>query len=326
MFQIIFLLVNITTYLYKPFLNRRKPYKGIFGTLLLSKFSIQSRIRLVMESPFKEIKQEDKFNKVSNSHTNSQEQEETWFSGTLMDLDPNDAKYYYRLSKIHNNITYEETGFNQRFRLNNLVAIRLAEFFPRKWLNEISNTFRSTPGEHLGVKTEEDRYLLYLGFIDILLILRGLTLLDSTLEEINKSCAINIKKNNLRTIRLRLLNLYPSLKEKWCKVRAKTPAKVLISTLLKVLNQEFVFDTESEKEIYKVKHKALEYGYSLSKMDRTVRMKRPETWARALCVKAHRDILNYSTSDNFPKLTRKDYEVIENKRWQLDKILKRKLV
>ena len=279
-----------------------------------------------MEPPFKEIKQEDKFNRVLNSHTNSQEQEETWFSGTLMELDPNDAKYYYRLSKIHNNITYEETGFNQRFKLNNLVAIRLAEFFPKKWLNEISNTFRSTPGEQLGVKTEEDRYLLYLGFIDILLILRGLTLLDSTLEEISKFCAINIKKNNLRTIRLRLLNLYPSLKDKWCKVRAKTPAKVLISTLLKVLNQEFVFDTESEKEIYKVKHKALEYGYSLSRMDRTVRMKRPETWARALCVKAHRDVLNYSTSDNFPNLTRKNYEVVENKRWQLDKILKRKTV
>ncbi|MHA2325571.1 MAG: hypothetical protein ACXACB_09225 [Promethearchaeota archaeon] len=275
-----------------------------------------------MEFPIKEIHPTEMCSKSSTTHSDSQEQEETWFTGTLMRSDPTAEKYYYRLSKFHNSITYEETGFNQRFRYNNSVAIRLSEFFPRKWLNEISNTFRITPGEQLGVRCEEDRYSLYLAFIDILLIFRGLTLLDSTLDEINKSLGLNITKNKLRTIRLRLLTLYPSIKQKWCHLRSRTPAKILISTLIKVLNQEFKFDTDSEEDIYKIKHKALEYGYCLSRMKRITRMKRPETWARALCVKACRDTLNRCSSENFPNLTTKDYEVVENKRWQLDKLLK----
>ncbi len=56
-------------------------------------------------------------------------------------------------------------------------------------------------------------------------------------------------------------------------------------------------------------------------MDRITRMKRPETWARAVGIKACKDILNHCSSDFFPALSFKAFEIIENKRWQLDKIL-----
>ncbi len=259
--------------------------------------------------------------KVTDEILARQDREDCWFLGTLIDFNKRVPSHFYRLKNIHNCITHEETGCDVRFQTNNNIACRLAEFFPLKWLNMITNCFKNTKAKELGVRQEDDRLYAYLAYIDLLLIFRGLKLLDSTLEEINTSLDVNLSKHRLRTWRLNLLKIYPDLRHKWKSVRSITPARTFLSTLIKVLNTEMNLQIYSTKEMFEIKHQALIYAQEFVKMDRIMRIKRIETWVRAICLKSVRDNnLNY-TGDLFPNLPVKTFEVLENKRWQLDKIL-----
>ncbi len=266
-----------------------------------------------------------RFKSLLDSDQQSQERLESWFAGTLIRINKNeianDKRYFFRLANYHNQITQEETGFDQRFKANNTIALRLAEFYPLKWLNEISNAFRDTKTNKIGLRYGEDRIYAYLAYIDLLLIFRGMTILDSTLAEISRSLGVTLTRNKLRTYRLKLLRIYPALKQKWLTLRAQIPAKILLATVIHIMNNELAYPTCSHKEIFQIKHKALEYGQRLSNMERVKRMKSYEMWCRAICLKAFRDVFPHCSTEIFPSLTPSTFAVVENKRWQLDKLL-----
>ena len=251
----------------------------------------------------------------------TQEREDSWFLGSLIQIHDRVPSTFYRLRNVHNCITHEETGCDNRFRTNSMIASRLSEFFPIKWLDSITTTFKNTEAKELGVRQDEDRLYAYLAYIDLLLVFRGLILLDSTLEEINTSLNVKLTKHKLRTWRLNLLKIYPDLRNKWRNTRAKTPARAFLSTLLRVINTEIHFGNFSERDIFDIKHLALYYAHEFTEMDRVTRIKRMETWVRAICLKSIRDNNIKYTCQLFPKLTDKEFDVIENKRWRLDKIL-----
>jgi hypothetical protein len=251
----------------------------------------------------------------------SQERLESWFDGTLMQMERKTGSQFYRLARRHNQITQEETGFNLRFQANNTIAMRLAEFYPLKWLNEISNVFRNTKPSKIGLRYSEDRIYAYLAYIDLLLIFRDLTILDSTLVEISESLGVKLSRQKLRTYRLKLLRVYPNLKKKWLALRAQTPAKTLIASVIRVMNDEIVFPMCSQEEIFSIKQKALEYTKRLANMERIKYMKCPESWARALCLKAYREFFPSCSVEIFLSLDDCSFSGLENKRWQLDNLL-----
>ena len=256
----------------------------------------------------------------SSSDQQSQERCESWFDGTLMQTERKTGSQFCRLARRHNQITHEETGFNLRFRTNNAIAMRLAEFYPLKWLNEISDVFRNTKPIKIGLRYNEDRIYAYLAYIDLLLIFRGLTILDSTLTEISKSLGVKLSRQKLRTYRLKLLRIYPDLKRKWLILRVHTPAKILLASAIQIMNNELVFPTSSHEEIFRIKQKALEYTKRLANMERIKHMKCPEVWARALCLKAFRELYPCCSSEIFRSLNLSSFALVENKRWQLDKL------
>ena len=145
--------------------------------------------------------------------SDSKEYENLWFTGTFMRADPLHSKYFYRLAHIHNRITKRETGTDNRFNANMEIARRLAEFFPLKWLHEITAIFKNAESSSkLIVKHHEDIILVYLGYIELLLIFRGLTLSDSTLQEISRSLSIEISRDQIRSTKMKLLKIFPLLK------------------------------------------------------------------------------------------------------------------
>ncbi|MHA1994789.1 MAG: hypothetical protein ACW97Z_09630 [Candidatus Hodarchaeales archaeon] len=261
------------------------------------------------------------FEMFDKSREATQEREASWFLGSLIQFNNRVPSHFYRMRNIHNCITHEETGCDNRFHANDNIASRLVEFFPLKWLDNITNTFKNTKANELGVRQDEDRLYAYLAYIDLLLMFRGLILLDSTLEEINNTLDMKLTKHKLRTWRLNLLKIYPDLRKKWRSVRAKSPSRALLSTTIRVMNTEMNFDSYSQREIFDIKHQTLQYAQQFAVMERVTRIKRMETWVRALCLKAIRDSDITYTNQIFPSLSLKEFDVLENKRWQLDKIL-----
>lgn len=251
----------------------------------------------------------------------SQEQIDTWFLGSLLCVN-SPQKEFHRLSTLHNRITHEETKFDDRLQANMRVASQLAEFFPFKWLLEITSVFRKTEYTFLGIKSLKDRICSYLGFIELYLTFRGLTLLDSTLEEINNFFDISLTKTEVRSWKLKLLRIYPKLRKQWTKIRAQTHTSAFFSTVVQVMNKEMrLDDIYSKEEIFLIKQACLRITKKFISTQKARFIKKPEVWARAICVKAVREVLPDQSSFPFPHLPNKTQKVIENKRWQLDQVI-----
>ena len=251
----------------------------------------------------------------------SKEQMETWFLGSLMRV-KKPQRDFIRLSSLHNRITHEETKFNDRLAANMRMASQLAEFFPFKWLLEITAAFRKINSSELGIKTFKDRACSYLGFIELYLTFRGLTLLDSTLTEINEFFDVNITKNEIRSWKLKILRIIPELRNQWIKIRAQTHQSALFSTVIHIMNKELALnDSCSQEEIFLIKQACLRIAREFVPTRKARYIKKPETWARAICAKAVREIFPDNSFFPFPHLPVKTQKVIENKRWQLDQVI-----
>ncbi|MHA2248158.1 MAG: hypothetical protein ACXADY_24630 [Candidatus Hodarchaeales archaeon] len=248
------------------------------------------------------------------------EQYDTWFIGSLMRTKKTQYDFI-RLSNLHNHITHEETKFDGRLQANMRMASQLSEFFPFQWLLEITSVFRKIKSVKLGIKTYKDRICSYLGFIELYLTFRGLTLLDSTLAEINTSFAVDTTKNEIRTWKIKLLRIIPEVREKWIKIRAQAHQTVLFSTVVKIMNHELVLDGCSKEEIFQIKHECLRIAREFISTKKAHHIKKPEVWSRAICFKAVRDVLPDYSLFPFPHLPSNNQKVIDNKRWQLDKIV-----
>ena len=252
----------------------------------------------------------------------SNEQVETWFLGSLMRI-KKPQKDFLRLMTLHNRITQEDTSFDDRLQSNMRIASQLAEFFPYKWLLEITAAFRKINSSELGIKSIEDRVCSYLGFIELYLTFRGLTLLDSTLTEINEAFDLCLTKNAIRSWKMKILRIIPELREQWVKTREKNHQTALFSTVIQVMNKEMRLSGFPTEEIFQIKQKAIQIAREFIFSHKARHIKKPEVWARAICVKAVREIFPDHPAP-FPFLPRKVLKVVENKRWQLDQIIQGK--
>ena len=275
-----------------------------------------------MESPSKLVERQFERGSYSDDFHVSREQYETWFLGSLMrERSKNLPKSYNRLSTLHNQITHEETNFNDRFQVNMRIASQLSEFFPLKWLLEISAVFRKRDIIKLRINSYEDRVCSYLGYIELYLTFRGLTLLDSTLKEINRYLHVDLNKNDVRAWKLKLIQIIPGLQERWIKIRARNHQAAMISTVVHIMNKELVLEDCTKHEIFQVKQTALIIVRKFIKTDKARYVKKPEVWARAIIIKALNQVLPNYPYFPFPHFAINTRKVIENKRWQLDQLL-----
>lgn len=257
----------------------------------------------------------------SDHYYTSDEQINTWFLGSIMQRKKSLEKKYERISLVHNRITHEQTNFDERYRANNRIASQLSEFFPKKWLLEITAAFRKLSSKQIGLTSEEDRICSYLGFIELYLTFRGLTLLESTLKEINRSLYANLNKNDVRRWKLKLLRMIPELRDNWKKIRAQNHQTAIIVSVVQIMNQELHLTKYTKNEIFEIKKTALTIARTFALQPKTRYIKNIETWARAICIKSLRQCKPKYPCLAFPRLSPKTHKVIENKRWQLDKLL-----
>ena len=256
-----------------------------------------------------------------DDHCTSNEQTETWFLGSLMRNGDKSVKKYERMTLLHNRLTHEVTKFDERYQANNGVAAQLSEFFPKQWLSEITANFRNINSYKLGIKSEVDRVTSFLGYIELYLAFRGLTILNSTLEEINSSLCINLTKNSVRSWKMKLLRLIPELREQWKRIRAPTHQTAIIAAVVRIMNQELDLYTLTSKESFNVKQTALQIARKFIHSPKARHVKNVEVWAYAICLKALKDCYPKYSCYAFPNHFLKVQKVIENKRWQLDKLL-----
>lgn len=264
-------------------------------------------------------------NTFDETYRESNEQKELWFLGSLMQENNLKTQFkssstFERLASIHNRITKEGTGFDGRFQANMRVATQLSQFFPYRWLLEITCAFRDIKPSKFGIKTFHDRVCSYLGYIELYLAFRGLTLLDSTLEEINTTFQLEITKNMVRYWKLRLLRIIPGLREEWIRVRSETHQSAMFATVVKVMNTELVVTDCSKNQLFDLKQTCLQLVRQFVTNPKARHIKNPEGWARAICVKAVREILPDYPDFPLPHLPKKTQKVINHKRWQLDQI------
>ncbi|MFX0122484.1 MAG: hypothetical protein ACFFAE_02520 [Candidatus Hodarchaeota archaeon] len=275
-----------------------------------------------METPSKLVERQFEGKNQSDDFHISREQHETWFLGSLMrERNNNMHKAYNRLSTLHNQITHEETKFDERFQVNMRIASHLSEFFPLKWLLEITATFGKRDIVKLRITSYEDRVCSYLGYIELYLTFRGLTLLDSTLAEINHHLHVNINKNDVRSWKLKLIRIIPGLQSQWIKIRARNHQAAIISTVIQIMNKEMVLENLTNEEVFHIKQTALIIARKFITTEKARYVKKPEVWARAIITKALFQIQPSYPCFAFPHLSSNARKVIENKRWQLDQLL-----
>ncbi|MHA1969747.1 MAG: hypothetical protein ACW964_18370 [Candidatus Hodarchaeales archaeon] len=191
------------------------------------------------------------------SEIESKEQYEKWFLGSLMSNQLKVSGDFRRLTSLHNRITHNETNFNERYQSNRRIASQLDEFFPLQWLSEITVKLTKIKSTKLGVKTYKDQIGLYLGFIELYLAFRGLTLLDSILDEINSSFCLSISKNDIRYWKMKILRIFPDVKKQWIKIRARTHQLTILSAVVDIMNKEMLLEEYSKQEVFAIKRKAL---------------------------------------------------------------------
>jgi len=280
---------------------------------------------LLLGSPSRFFNKSDDINKAYDDFNQTDEQVHTWFLGSLMQNKGKLVKKYERMTLLHNRLTHEVTKFDERYQANKGVAAQLSEFFPKRWLSEITAIFRNTSSYKLGIKSEEDRICSFLGYIELYLAFRGLTLLNSTLEEINHSLHINLTKNSVRSWKMKLLRMNPVLQEQWKQKRTPTRHTTIMAAVVKIMNQELILTSCSKEEIFHLKQKMLTFARKFTTTSKAQHVKSVEVWARAICVKALRDSNHIWQRDDislvFPFLPLKTVKVLDNKRWQLDKLL-----
>ena len=280
---------------------------------------------LLLGSPPRYYHDSYDLNRVYDDSNHTEEQVDTWFLGSLMRNGDKFVKKYDRMTLLHNRITHEVTKFDERYKANKGVAAQLSEFFPKRWLSEITATFRKIDSYILGIKSEEDRICSFLGYIELYLAFRGLTLLNSTLGEINHSLCVNLTKNSVRSWKMKLLRIKPDLKEQWKQKRTLTRQTAIIAAVVKVMNQELILTSYSQEEIFHLKQKILSLARKFTNSSKARHVKSVEVWARAICLKALRDFKYIWQREDiglvFPFLPVKTVKVLDNKRWQLDTLL-----
>lgn len=243
-----------------------------------------------MVSPIKLFEHSLESKQSSVDEYSSDEQFEMWFLASHMRNKKKERKYE-RITLLPNRKAHEETKFDKRYKANNRIAVFLSEFFPKRWLSEITAIFSRIDSQKLGIKSEEDRLCSYLGYIELYLVFRGLTLLDSTLQEINTRLSTHLIKSNVRTWKMRLLEITPDLRDHWKKIRASGHQIAITAAVIDMMNKELILTNCTEKEIFTIKHRALDIACKFAHYSKGRNVKNIEVWAWAICLKAVRDCI-----------------------------------
>ncbi|MHA1975048.1 MAG: hypothetical protein ACTSW1_18805 [Candidatus Hodarchaeales archaeon] len=275
----------------------------------------------MLEIPSEKGKREAEWDDFNQNN----QQEKYWFNGTV--FGPRQIKKPFKLPvrqiKLHNQITRENTEYSERFEKNKQLASLLSQFFPHKWLIEITKTFKENPGLNSNKRNLEDKLASYLGFIEIYLNFRNLTILESTIKEINTQLKVKLEKILIRHWKIKILRNFPELKNAYLKNFKKTHDSSFIGTVIKTMNEEMQLPSLTNDKIFQIKHRCLKIAKELIKLGKTGRMKNQEVWARAICIKAYKDLNPSNPTHNlFPELDSKIIKLTENKRWQLDTLIK----
>ncbi|GAG87331.1 unnamed protein product, partial [marine sediment metagenome] len=159
------------------------------------------------------------------------------------------------------------------------------------------------------------------GYIELYLAFRRLTLLESTLKEINERLDTKITMNQVKSWKLKLLRMIPELRESWKKIRALSHQTAITGVVINSMNYELNLEECTKKEAFQIKQKALTIAREFIQTTKARHIKNIEMWARAICLKAIRDIKPSRTNVAFPSLNTGIRKVIDNKKWQLDKLL-----
>ncbi|MHA2244485.1 MAG: hypothetical protein ACXADY_05910 [Candidatus Hodarchaeales archaeon] len=120
---------------------------------------------------------------------------------------------------------------------------------------------------------------------------------------------------------MRLIRVIPGLRSQWVKIRSKTHQTSLFSTVVQVMNRELVLTGCSKEEIFHIKHECLRIARDFIATPEANHIKKPEVWARGICLKAFRDLLPDHPLFPFLHLPANTQKVIENKRWSIGRVL-----
>ncbi|MFX0173417.1 MAG: hypothetical protein ACFE9L_16105 [Candidatus Hodarchaeota archaeon] len=249
--------------------------------------------------------------------SSSQEQEENWFTGTLISDLCVPQSDLSRLKSLHNRITHEETQNSDRFQNNLHVARQLSQFFPLKWMNTITKRLRTIESTKLGIRTREHRVGSYLGYLEIELNFKRMTIHDSTLAEINKALGTTLNKHTVRSWKLKFLRIIPELKKEWIEIRQEAHKVACVNTTVQVMNTKMVLNGYSKHELFKIKQKIFSLTKQFAETNRCKHIKKHEVWAQAICLRGIRTTVNpqCKTTDIFPHPQFNSAKTIENKAW-----------
>ena len=266
-----------------------------------------------------EIKWEDEI--YHDDAYRNYEKEAINFTGSILTVKllKNNVNFPSRVALLHNQITHEETHFDRRFKENSWVSSLLSRFFPKCWLNEITVCYRDSE-INLGVRSFQNRISSYLGFIEVYLNFIGLTMLDSVIMEINQGFGLNINKQNIIKWKLKILSSIPELRKKYQIIQQNLQESSFIAICVKTMNEELVLAHCSQIEKFHIKQRVLILAREFISLGKIKFLKKPEIWIQAICIKAVRDTLPNHQHKLFPHLSKKQWKMVENKRWQLDRL------
>lgn len=87
------------------------------------------------------------------------------------------------------------------------------------------------------------------------------------------------------------------------------------------MNHELVLTNCSKEQIFRIKQACLLIAKASIPTQKASRIKKPEIWARTICIRAVRDTLPNYSSFPFPRLPPNTRKVLTNKLWQLNQVL-----
>ncbi len=266
-----------------------------------------------------EIKWEDEI--CHDDFYQNHENEVISFTGSILaaKILKNNENFPSRIALLHNQITHQETHFDRRFKENSRVSSLLCRFFPKLWLNEITICYRDSD-INLGVRSFQNRINSYLGFIEVYLNFLGLTILESVINAINHDFGLHVDKPKIIKWKLKILSSIPELRKKYQIMQQNIQESSFIVICVKTMNEELNLTHYSQLEKFHIKQRVLLLARDFISRRKTRFLKKPEIWSKAICLKAVRDTFPDLPSNLFPHLSKNRLKMVENKRWQLDRL------
>jgi len=171
--------------------------------------------------------------------------------------------------------------FDKGILIEGKISLKLMEYFPIKWINDINSTIKTLGSKRFGLKSVADIISLYLGFIELNLTLRGLTLSASTLTDIKSFFEIDITEKSVKIWKMKIIQIVPELKKNWFKFKSNQFQSAIFANIILILNRSLTECTQ--EELFHTKQRALSIARDLCKSAGNMHTRDPETLANEIC-------------------------------------------